>query len=67
MVLFPMALLLVRNFGKIKVNKIKNKKFNFSIEFSSKIFKISEQFVFFVEKREKFTHSLLDFYENMQK
>ena len=33
--------------------KNKNKKFNFSKEFSSKNFKISQQFVFFVQTRKK--------------
>ena len=51
-----------------KNNKNKNnKKYNFSIEFSSKNFKIFQQFVFFVQTRKKLTHSLLTYLKNMLK
>ena len=66
MVLFPKALFLVTNFP-IKNKKLKIKKFNFSIEFSSKNFKISQQFVFLVQTRKKLTHGLLNFFEKYAK
>ena len=65
MVVFPKALFLVTNFRKNVKNQ--NKKFNFSIAFSSKNFKISQQFVFFVKMRKKLTHRLLTYLKNMQK
>ena len=55
--------------GSIVSNKFSkiNKKFNFSSEVSSKIFKIFQQFVFFVQKREMLTHGLLKFVEKYAK
>ena len=61
MVLFPNALFLATTFSKSRY------KFNFSIELLSKIFKISKQFVFFVQTREKLTHGLLKILEKYAK
>ena len=71
MVLFPKALFLLSIFKKIKIIKIKNKKIQFFYRIFIKQFqnflKISQQFVFFVQTRQKLTHALLNFYENMLK
>ena len=69
MVSFPKALFLVTHFRKINLKiKLKIKlKFNFSIEFSSKNFKISQQFAFFVQTRVKLTHGLLTSFQKYAK
>ena len=64
MVLFPKALFLVTNFPKIII------KYNFSIEFSSKIFKISQNFPtiwVFCPNGEKWTHGFVKSFQKYAK
>ena len=63
--LFPRALFLATKFYKNR------QKFNFSIEFSSKIFKVFLKFpkpvVFFVQTSENLTHGFEIFFQNRRK
>ena len=60
MMLCPKALFLVTNFPKIVYNSIFL--LNFHNNFKN-LLKISQQFVFFIQMREKLTHGLLNFWK----
>ena len=65
MMLFPKALFLVTNFRKNK--KIIQFFYRIFIQKFQYFLKISQQFVFFVQTRKKWTHSLLNVFEKYAK